>query len=40
MKILICDATDTSAIATMRAAGLEVDVRDKITPEELPEVLP
>lgn len=40
MKILICDSTDASAIETMRAAGLEVDVRDKITPEELPEVLP
>jgi len=40
MKILICDATDASAVETMRAAGLEVDVRDKITPEELPEVLP
>jgi len=40
MKILICDSTDASAIEKMRAAGLEVDVRDKITPEELPEVLP
>lgn len=40
MKILICDSTNARAIETMRAAGLEVDVRDKITPEELPEVLP
>lgn len=40
MKILICDSTDASAIEKMRAAGLEVDVRDKITPEELPGVLP
>ena len=40
MKIIICDSTDASAIKKMRSAGLEVDVRDKITSEELPEVLP
>jgi len=40
MKILICDKTEKEAIEQMRAAGLQVDVRDDITPEELPNVLP
>jgi D-3-phosphoglycerate dehydrogenase len=40
MKVLVCDKLDTDAIEQMRAAGLVVDVRDEITPEELPAVLP
>ncbi len=40
MKILVCDKTEKEAIEQMRAAGLQVDVRDDITPEELPKVLP
>ncbi len=40
MKILICDKTEKEAIDQMKAAGLQVDVRDDITPEELPKVLP
>jgi D-3-phosphoglycerate dehydrogenase len=40
MKILICDKTEKEAIEQMRAAGLQVDVRDDITPEELAGVLP
>lgn len=40
MKILICDKTEAEAIDQMRAAGLTVDVRDNITPEELLTVLP
>ena len=40
MKVLICDKTEKDAIEQMRAAGLQVDVRDEITPEELPNVLP
>lgn len=40
MKILVCDPMETQAIERMRAAGLQVDVRDDITTEELPEVLP
>ena len=40
MRILVCDKTETEAIGQMRAAGLSVDVRDDITPEELPKVLP
>lgn len=40
MKILVCDKTEKEAIERMRSAGLEVDVRDDITPEELPKVLP
>ena len=40
MKILICDKTEKEAIEQMRAAGLQVDIRDDITPEELPSVLP
>jgi D-3-phosphoglycerate dehydrogenase / 2-oxoglutarate reductase len=40
MKILICDKTEKEYIEQMRAARLTVDVRDDITPEELPNVLP
>jgi D-3-phosphoglycerate dehydrogenase len=40
MKILICDKTEKEYIEQMRAAGLTVDVRDDITPEELTNVLP
>ena len=40
MKILVCDKTEKEYIDQMRAAGLTVDVRDDITPEELPNVLP
>ena len=40
MKVLICDPTDPEAIARMREAGIEVDVRDDISAEELPAVLP
>ncbi|RPJ26132.1 MAG: hydroxyacid dehydrogenase [Chloroflexi bacterium] len=40
MKILICDKTEKEYIEQMRAAGLTVDIRDDITPEELPNVLP
>jgi D-3-phosphoglycerate dehydrogenase / 2-oxoglutarate reductase len=39
MKILICDKTEVEAIEAMRTAGLEVDVRDTITPEELEEII-
>jgi D-3-phosphoglycerate dehydrogenase / 2-oxoglutarate reductase len=40
MKVLICDKTEKVYIEQMRAAGLTVDVRDDISPEELPSVLP
>ncbi|MEO8355365.1 MAG: hydroxyacid dehydrogenase [Chloroflexota bacterium] len=40
MKILICDKTEKEYIEQMREAGLTVDVRDDITPQELPQVLP
>src|ERR1051325_9840160 len=40
MKVLICDKTEKEYIDQMRLAGLTVDVRDDITPEELPNVLP
>jgi len=39
MKILVCDPMESSAIERMRLAGLTVDVRDDITPEELNTVL-
>jgi D-3-phosphoglycerate dehydrogenase len=39
MKILVCDPMESSAIERMRLAGLSVDVRDSITPEELNAVL-
>lgn len=35
MRLLVCDPTAPTAIAAMREAGIEVDVRDDITPEEL-----
>ena len=38
-KILICDPVDPEAIAQMREAGLEVDVKDTISPEDLEQVL-
>jgi len=40
MKVLICDPTAPEAITRMREAGIEVDVRDDISAEELPQVLP
>ena len=40
MKIIVCDKTESEAIEKMRAAGLQVDVRDTVTPEELPDVPP
>jgi len=35
MKLLVCDPTDPQSIARMRQAGIDVDVRDDITPEDL-----
>jgi D-3-phosphoglycerate dehydrogenase len=35
MKLLVCDPTSSRAIDAMREAGIEVDVRDDITAEEL-----
>jgi len=40
MKILICDKTEPEAIQCMRQAGIQVDVLDNISAEELPKVLP
>jgi D-3-phosphoglycerate dehydrogenase len=39
MKLLVCDPTDPKAIAAMRDAGIQVDVRDDITPEDLEGVI-
>lgn len=38
-KLLICDSVDPAAVAAMREAGITVDVRDDITPEELMTVI-
>ncbi len=38
-KVLICDPVDVEAVEQMRAAGLEVDVQDSISLEELEQVL-
>ncbi len=38
-KLLICDPVDASAIEKIRELGVEVDIRDTITAEELPEVI-
>jgi D-3-phosphoglycerate dehydrogenase len=40
MKILICDKTEHEAIERMRKAGIQVDVQDEISAEELLETLP
>ena len=40
MKLLICDPVAPDAIEKMRAAGIEVDVRDDISADELMEVIP
>jgi D-3-phosphoglycerate dehydrogenase len=40
MKVLVCDKTENETIEQMRAAGLVVDVRDDITPEQLTTILP
>jgi D-3-phosphoglycerate dehydrogenase len=40
MRLLICDKTDASAIATMRAAGIEVDEKLGMTPDELLSAIP
>ncbi len=39
MKLLICDPTAPTAIAAMQEAGIEVDVRDDITPEDLETII-
>ena len=38
-KVLICDSVDAQAVDAMRAAGVEVDVRDTITLEDLGQVI-
>jgi D-3-phosphoglycerate dehydrogenase len=35
MKVIVCDSISPKAVERMRKGGLEVDVCDKITPEEL-----
>ncbi len=40
MKVLVCDSISSRAVERMRKAGLDVDVRDKITPEELLVAIP
>ena len=35
MKLIVCDPLAPAAVETMRAEGIEVDVRDDITPEDL-----
>ncbi len=39
MKLLVCDPTAATAITAMREAGIEVDVRDDITLQELEQVI-
>jgi len=40
MRLLVCDPTAPSAIEAMREAGIEVDVRDSITLEDLEAAIP
>jgi len=39
MKVLVCDSISPRAVEQMRKACIEVDVNDKITPEELLQVI-
>jgi len=39
MKLIVCDPTAQFAIDAMERAGIEVDVRDNITPEELETII-
>jgi len=38
MRLLVCDPVDDDAIAAMREAGIDVDVNDDVTPEELEKI--
>ena len=40
MKLLVCDRTAPQAVEAMREAGIEVDVRDDISLEDLEQVIP
>jgi len=40
MKLIVCDPVDPEAVAAMRDAGIDVDVHDDVTPEELEEIIP
>jgi len=40
MKLLVCDKTDSEAIAAMRQAGIQVDERLGMTPDELLATVP
>jgi D-3-phosphoglycerate dehydrogenase len=40
MKVLVCDAVAQSAVDAMKAAGVEVDVKVGMKPEELIETIP
>jgi D-3-phosphoglycerate dehydrogenase len=40
MRLLVCDPVDPEAVAAMREGGVNVDVNDDVTPEELEEIIP
>jgi D-3-phosphoglycerate dehydrogenase len=40
MKLIVCDPLDPNAVAAMRKGGIDVVVRDDVTPEELEEIIP
>ncbi len=40
MRLLVCDPLDPDAVAAMREAGIDVDVNDDVTAEELEEIIP
>jgi D-3-phosphoglycerate dehydrogenase len=39
MKLLVCDPTAPDAIKAMRGAGIEVEVQDNVTPEDLEKII-
>lgn len=40
MKLIVCDPVDPEAVAAMREGGIDVDVNDDVTPEELERIIP
>jgi len=40
MKLIVCDPVDPEAVAAMREGGVDVDVNDDVTLEELKEIIP
>ena len=40
MRLIVCDPVDPEAVEAMREGGIDVDVNDDVTPEELEQIIP